>query len=52
MGKLKPDRKRVSSPESIQQITMMIAENWDEIWEIVHQRARTRSSHKHTKSQY
>jgi hypothetical protein len=43
MGKLKLGRKRVSSPQSIQQITMMIAENWGEIWDIVHERARTKS---------
>jgi hypothetical protein len=43
MGKLKLGRKRVSSPQSIQHITMIIAENWGEIWDIVHERARTKS---------
>jgi hypothetical protein len=38
MGKLKPDRKSASSPQSIQRIAMIITENWDETWRIVQQR--------------
>jgi hypothetical protein len=41
MGKLKPDRKRACSQKSIDRIAMIIQENWDEIWAIVQQRART-----------
>jgi hypothetical protein len=41
MSKLKPNRQRVSSPTSRNRIAMIVRENWDEIWEIVQQRART-----------
>jgi hypothetical protein len=38
MGKLKPDRKSASSPQSMNRISMIISENWDEIWSVVQQR--------------
>ena len=40
MDKLKPNRKIVSSPQSIDRINVIISENWDEIWSIVQQRER------------
>ena len=40
MYKLKPNRKVVSSPQSIDRINVIISENWDEIWSIVQQRER------------
>ena len=40
MDKLKPNRKVVSSPQSIDRINVIISENWDEIWSIVQQRER------------
>ena len=40
MDKLKPNRKLVSSPQSIDRINVIISENWDEIWSIVQQRER------------
>ncbi len=40
MAKLKPHRKLVSSPQSIDRINVIISENWDEIWSIVQQRER------------
>ena len=40
MGKLKPDRKPACSQKSIDRIAMILAENWDETWEIVQQRDR------------
>ena len=40
MNKLKPNRKLVSSPQSIDRINVIISENWDEIWSIVQQRER------------
>jgi hypothetical protein len=41
MGKLKSDRKRACSQKSIDRVALIIQENWDEIWGIVQQRART-----------
>jgi hypothetical protein len=38
MGKSKLNRKTVCSPESMHRIKMIIAENWDETWEVVRQR--------------
>ncbi|MCY7334758.1 MAG: hypothetical protein LH613_00850 [Chamaesiphon sp.] len=40
MDKLKPNRKSVSSPQSIDRINIIISESWDEIWSIVQQRDR------------
>ena len=40
MDKLKPNRKVVSLPQSIDRINVIISENWDEIWSIVQQRER------------
>ncbi|WP_373547261.1 hypothetical protein [Chamaesiphon sp.] len=40
MAKLKPNRKLVSSPQSIDRINVIISENWDEIWSIIQQRER------------
>jgi DNA-binding transcriptional regulator PaaX len=40
MHKLKPDRKKACSPKSIDRIFTIVAENWDEVWEIVQIRAQ------------
>ena len=40
MDKLKPNRKVVSSPQSIDRINVIISENWDKIWSIVQQMER------------
>jgi|GEM_PF-2863575 len=40
MDQLKPNRKSVSSPQSIDRINIIISESWDEIWGIVQQRDR------------
>lgn len=40
MHKLKPDRKRACSPESINRIFTIVSENWDEVWEVVQIRAQ------------
>ena len=40
MDKLKPNRKVVSLPQSIDRINVIISENWDKIWSIVQQRER------------
>ena len=40
MDKPKPNRKSVTSPQSIDRINIIISESWDEIWSIVQQRDR------------
>ena len=40
MDKPKPNRKLVSSPQSIDRINLIISESWEEIWHIVQQRDR------------
>jgi hypothetical protein len=44
MGKLKKNRKSVCSPQTINKINTIVADNWDDIWKIVQQRAQTTQS--------
>ncbi|WP_309740395.1 hypothetical protein [Chamaesiphon sp. OTE_20_metabat_361] len=41
MNRLRIDRKPVYSLQRIEVVKKLIAQHWDEIWEIVQQRAQT-----------
>lgn len=40
MARLKPGRKPACSAKSIERISMIVSENWDEVWDTVQQRAQ------------
>ena len=44
MDKLKPNRKFTSSPQNVEKMTMIIAMNWGETWQIVCDRAKVTQS--------
>ena len=46
MDKLKPNRKLVSSPQSIDRINLIISESWDEIWSIIQQRRAIQATYR------
>ena len=48
MNKLKLNRKPVCSLRRIDMVRRLIAEHWDEIWEIVQHRAQTGTNRKNT----